>query len=380
MPKRRSDRGSVQLCENHGSLRLAFTFKGKRCFISLGLRAKDPTHKHLASGRLVVMAQHLQFGLFSLDKLDYYKTQLYGIDAPMFSQPEVKAPPLSELWQQYSQVNRSGKSGNTIREYGWVKGHIKRLPTDDLEQRQTILDAIAQLRPNTQKKLLGYFSSCVNWGVSSNLLTENPFEGLAKKVRIPKASNDKSDVRPFTAAERDQIIQAFKNHPDYSHYTNLVLFLFFTGCRPNEALPLQWKQVKPEYILFDQTLVNDGSSWQIKESLKTQVSRQFPLNDQLKAILQGMKRGKSDDLVFPSPKGKHIDWNNFRNRAWSKVLETLPEIGYRNPYQTRHTFITLCLETEKINIGNLARYVGTSTTMILQTYAGWIQRQEIPSL
>ena len=74
-------------------------------------------------------------------------------------------------------------------------------------------------------------------------------------------------------------------------------------------------------------------------------------------------------LIFPSPAGKHIDWHNFGNRAWREVLESLPDIEYRNPKQMRHTFIT-----ERILAGdspiNVAKYCGNSASTIYKRYLG----------
>jgi integrase len=64
-----------------------------------------------------------------------------------------------------------------------------------------------------------------------------------------------------------------------------------------------------------------------------------------------------------------IDFHNFRNRAWRTVLEGLPTIQYRKPYQTRHTFITLALENG-MTVSDVARIVGNSPEIIYKHYAG----------
>lgn len=77
---------------------------------------------------------------------------------------------------------------------------------------------------------------------------------------------------------------------------------------------------------------------------------------------------KPDDLLFPSPEGKYIDFHNFRNRAWKTIL-TCINIPCRKPYQTRHIFIALVLDNG-LDAKDVARLVGNSPEIIYRYYAG----------
>ncbi len=83
---------------------------------------------------------------------------------------------------------------------------------------------------------------CCEWGVKSKLIELNPFQGMAKDIHIPPSETTEYEINPFTKEERDAIIQAFAESKLYSYYTPLVKLLFFTGCRPSEAISLQWKR------------------------------------------------------------------------------------------------------------------------------------------
>ncbi|WP_181824307.1 hypothetical protein [Chroococcidiopsis thermalis] len=85
-----------------------------------------------------------------------------------------------------------------------------------------------------------------------------------------------------------------------------------------------------------------------------------------------------DSPVFVSPRGKLIDAHNFLNRAWKSVL-LKQGIRYRCQYQTRHTFITHCIE-KNIPIPQIARWVGNSARIILEHYAGVIEKYQVPSI
>jgi len=87
----------------------------------------------------------------------------------------------------------------------------------------------------------------------------------------------------------------------------------------------------------------------------------------------------ADTLVFPSPDGKFIDWHNFTNRAWKAILKSLPNIEYRNPYPTHHTFCSLCREADIASI-QIAKWVGNSAQMIDRVYAKPTDYIQVPTL
>lgn len=248
-----------------------------------------------------------------------------------------------------------------------------------MQQVQTILDAIAQLKPDVQKRLLTQFSACVKWAQRADLVTENPFLGTTAQVKVPQRGTVEEEINPFSPSERDQIIQAFKSNRYYRHYANLIEFLFLTGARPCEVTPLQWQHVQSDYVLFNQSRVYTGKGYETQSRLKTQNFRRFPMSHQLQSIFADINRGKPDELVFPAPEGSHIDWHNFTSRAWRSILNSLPEIDYRNPYQMRHNFISHCKEKGVPPIV-IAEWVGNSVTMVDRVYARTTQSYAVPEL
>ncbi|NEP20216.1 MAG: site-specific integrase [Leptolyngbya sp. SIO4C1] len=156
--------------------------------------------------------------------------------------------------------------------------------------------------------------------------------------------------------------------------------MFYTGCRPSEAAGFQWQQVTADDIVFNQAVVDSVYGRVLKSGLKTQHRRKFPINQQLRQLLDEIRpeRPQPGDMVFPPPKGKYLDFNNFRNRGWKAILEALG-IRYRKPYQTRHTFITHCLE-EGISVPQVAKWVGNTPEVIMKHYAGTLAQFEVPIL
>jgi integrase len=72
--------------------------------------------------------------------------------------------------------------------------------------------------------------------VEKGVIEIKPFLGM--KLRVPKGLFEDEDINPFTKAERDLVIVTFAKDRYYSHYTNYVRFLFFTGTRPSDVIGL----------------------------------------------------------------------------------------------------------------------------------------------
>lgn len=84
-------------------------------------------------------------------------------------------------------------------------------------------------------------------------------------------------------------------------------------------------------------------------------------------------------LVFKTPEGNPIDDGNFRNRAWTKVLEKV-NVAYRKPYNTSHTFISPCLEAG-MNPVFVAQITGHNVQTLYQNYADVVpSRPTLPEL
>ena len=148
--------------------------------------------------------------------------------------------------------------------------------------------------------------------------------------------------------------------------------MFLTGCRPSEAIALQWKHISKDFrtINFERALIETASGREIREGLKTQERRRFPCNAKLQALLSSIRPENyaPESLLFPGYGGGYLDTKAFRKNIWKPVLKGL-DIEYRKPYQTRHTFITLALENG-LDAKDVARLVGNSPEVVYRHYAG----------
>ncbi|MBW4689324.1 MAG: site-specific integrase [Komarekiella atlantica HA4396-MV6] len=267
-------------------------------------------------------------------------------------------------------------------QYRVFSNYVLRLPTHDLEKSIEIRDWIINNIPlESGKRFVVHLSACCNWAIDSKIIANNTFLGMSSKITIPKShKNDDSDINPFSVEEKDLIIQAFRDNKfcskyskiKHSFYADYVELLFLTGCRPSEAIALERNKISDDfrYIYFDCAVVLTDKGLAKKAGLKTQEKRRFPVNPKLKHLLERVCEGKNtNNILFPSPQDKtYIDTDNFRKRTWKIVLDGLG-IGYRKPYQTRHTFVTLALENG-LDVKDVARLVGNSPEIIYKHYAG----------
>lgn len=368
----KASKGSVRIKTSNNRLQLVFTFGGKRHYLSTGY--PDTTqYRKLAQMRATEIEKDILYERFD-PTLEKYKPQSALSTVTPVTPISTPKLTLTQLWEKFVEWKRPQCAPSTMKnQYRAFTSYLKRMPSQELDHAIEIRDEALQSIPiNSAKRFITALNACCDWSIQSGLITENPFHGMSAQIKLPKAEKMEDDINPFSAAERDLIIEAFSKNRYYSYYTLLVEFLFATGARPSEVLALQWKHISSDFrtINFEQAVTVSEGGLMIKLGLKTQEKRRFPCNTKVQAILQKIKPDDAQpkDLLFPSPEGKYIDFHNFRNRAWKTILESLA-IPYRKPYQTRHTFITLALENG-LDAKDVARLVGNSPEVIYRHYAG----------
>lgn len=397
--KSRASKGSVTLIVSNGRLQLRFSYGGKRHYLSLGLSSDDKRSWKIAERKAAIIEEDIYKERLDLTLAKYKPQSALSAVTPVVTPIAPLKPELAELWKQYEIFKKPQVSQTTYAvDYRKYRNHIAKLPTKDLENAIAIRDhLVTNLSPNTVKRVLTNLSACCDWAVESGLITSNPFQGMAARIQIPKAERaEEYNIEPFSCTERDTIIQAFEEDRHYSYYAPLVKILFFTGMRPCEAIALQWRHIGDKFITIQQSITISEQGHKLKEGLKTQEQRRFPINTQLREILNSTRpeSAKDTDFVFPSKTGKFIDFGDFLNHAWKGyknrhgrfiegIVTRLVKEGkvecYKRPYQCRHTFISLCLESG-IDAKDVARWVGNSPEVIYRHYAGNKRDLQVPQL
>jgi len=292
------------------------------------------------------------------------------------------------LWIRYTQFKTHQLEQSTIiRDYGKIQKRIEKFPTKELSGAVEIRDYLLKTySAEIAKRTLKQLNACCNWGVRSKLIEYNPFQGMAGEIKSRKVSS--TSRVPFSKQEMIEIIKAFENNTysskfspvPHSYYASYVKFLFLTGCRVEELVALKWKHIEDSCIVFCEAVATDVK---IRKDTKTHTVRHFPINSQLRSLLEGVRPEhiNPDTLVFPARNGKEIDAHNFLNKVWKPVVSNLVERGlvrsYLPQYNCRHTFITMALEAG-VSVVQVAKWVGNSPEIIMKHYAGIIQKVEVP--
>jgi len=363
---KKSSKGSVVVFNSHNRLQLRFRFGGKRRYISLGL-SDTPVNRKFAELKAAEIEQDIFKEKFD-NTLEKYKSAGEREKIALATTMKDFKPSLDELWKKYSEFKKPQVSPSTYtKDFQRYRNHIEAFPTRSLDEASVIRDwLLTNKTVKTTKRCLTQLKACCKWSIKEGLIDTNPFDMMT--ISLPKGTDEDTDVNPFSKQERDLIIQTFEDDHYYSYYTSYVQFLFFTGCRPSEATALQWKHITKKAIKFRQAIVMSESGLVCKEGLKTQNKRDFPINAEVKEILQKIRSNsaKSDSFIFTSLRGKFLDHHNFSNRAWKSIIKK-SGIPYRKSYQTRHTFITMCVEAH-YNSTAIGRWTGTSAKMIDKHY------------
>ena len=227
----------------------------------------------------------------------------------------------------------------------------------------------ASIAASTFNSRLSYLKRCFVWAISEGITTNNPYATVKSRKAIKKR------IKPFTEDEMRRILAEFEQR--YPHYVGFVSFMFLTGARTSETIGLQWQHVDflTGIVEISTSLPIDptGNGYQRKrKSTKTNNIRHLPMNINLRLLLEKMKPGLPDELVFKSATGLTISAGNFWH-DWKRILSAL-NIEYRKPYVTRHSLASHGIE-QGLPLTQIAYLMGHSDiTTTLKNYAHLINR------
>lgn len=332
----RNPHNSIAIAKRGSRLYLQFPrglFGEGQKYISLQLPDNRPNRQY-ANGLILRMEADRLHGRFDPTLQAYLQRT---------TEQEPKELNLTELWERYCDYKEPDRKAATMHYLrSGIGNHIYNCPhqsiSDALEIKRWLL---RQTSPDMARRILRSLATAVKWGNRYELIQvpNNQFLGMAEDMRV-----DRPEIEPNAFSDREWlcIVEAFEHNRYYSFYLPLVKFLRLSGCRPSEAIGLDWKQVSNDFrsIRFDRSIVHIAGKPVYNRKSKTNRVRSFPCNGELQQLLRSLRPvPKYQSLVFPSPSGIPIDYRNFSQRAWMKVVD--PTIGrHSTPYSCRDTFIT----------------------------------------
>ncbi len=385
-PQGKARKGLASVSVANGYLRIRIRVGGNRQVMSLGLPDTAINRKY-AEDKAHRINLDILSGNFD-PTLAKYKPQSVVTIAEPDIRPKVM-PTAAELWKQYRAYKASSLKETTKLHHEALARILDKTPdtpiTDALRVK-TELEKVTTIHQT--KRILIQLGAVCRWAKKHGLVDNNPYEGMAGEM--PKYRyQQEPKPNAFTEEERDRIISTFREHQGnwngrghtgcrYAHYAPFVEFLFLTGCRPSEAIGLRWQQVSADcgQIKFDGAISYCyGQQVRVKGS-KNNKERRFLCSTRLRSLLQTIKPEtcEPDSLVFPSPKGKPINYNNFCNNAWNAIVD--PIKPGTTPYSCRDTFITIQI-LKHIPESVLAQWCDTSVEMIQKYYTDFLKMQSL---
>lgn len=369
----------IGLRRNNGRLQLTYSHEGTQYYISLRL-ADTPENREAAAGAKLklscLVSAAVESGSFDHKHIS---AQFWGRgDRKAQAKASLSLP---ELWERYYAYKRSTLAANTQRTNDSYTRTLANCPYGfeaPVELRAWALENLTRYRA---MRWLMELSACCRWGIDQGLVTANPFASL----QVAKPKNDRGRrARPFSAQEVAKIVTGFESHPRYKAYGRLVRFLFLTGCRPGEALALRWGDISSDgkSLTFSRSAVT-GPDYRIgiQEGLKRELQRTIPTVglDEVPVVLDALgPPGGAEDLVFPSPSGGGIiNWGNFTNRVWRKVLSDVG-VEYRSGYKARHTFASEAIT--QMSPQEVAALIGNNPQTTWQYYVGLRKNPTLPTI
>jgi integrase len=180
-------------------------------------------------------------------------------------------------------------------------------------------------------------------------------------TRRPAQAAATQGIRIFTPDELSAISAELP-----SVYAALPAFAAATGLRPEEWQALERRNVDRVARLLN--VVRTASEGEIVELAKTSTSRrQVPLSMRALETLDAVPPRLDTALIFPSPRGRVLDLDNWRRRTWGPAIEASGVPQPARIYDLRSTFASDALAAG-VSAFELARIMGTSIRMIERHY------------
>jgi integrase len=236
----------------------------------------------------------------------------------------------------------------------------------DSLRRLELEDWRATLSPGARHNVFRAFRQALAWGLARGLVERDASTG------IKNAKPKRHERRPIVPFESWAEIEALADELDPG-YRPIVTFAAGTGLRPEEWIALERADVDREARVIH--VHRRHTRGQLKHGTKTVPERAVPLRQRVLDALGELPPRIDTPLLFPAPRGGHIDIDRFRTREWYPALDAtgLPR---RGPYTLRHTFATWAIESGSIELSHLATIMGTSIRELEDTYFRWLRRTD----
>ena len=373
---------SIDIKDNR-AIRIRYTYpKGKRNKLYAGTVTDENWREAIKTATII-------YGDISTNNYDFTLTR-YKLKQAQVIEVVEKIPNLLQIWENYRSVSQERVAATTIEKHWrtYEKHYLGRTPEQLLETNRADEYVAHLLTRYSPGSIIPIFSNClnpsVNLAVKTNKIEENIYQNipLQKKSRRSIEAYEPEEVKAVVGAfYSDEYMKKGSIYP-HSFYAPMVDFLSIVGCRPSECHALTWNDIKHQkdklYIKFNKAYSNGI----LLPHTKTYEIRLFPVNRQLKNLLESMSvKPNAKNLIFPSVTGGYVNQKTFGRRYWKTITTGLIADGkldkHLRCYSLRHSFITRCIR-QGLDIATVARISGNSTETITKYYLAAKTEFDVP--
>jgi integrase len=358
-PRKRAPKGTVSIEAVGSQIGLRFRHGGVQRRIPIG--PDTPAMRLSAQKMAAIVAGDIASGNFD-SSLKKYQTQEI--------KPGIK---VVELYDRY--LKWKFGDGRVSDKHKALISHLKREFRADMAEAIDEDDALEFLEGlecaiSTQAAYRTILRECWREVGRKVGLKDDPWD----RVNLPKDEEQK-EADPFDEEEVGAILEAFEG----TNYEGYVRGLLGTGARPGEVSALTWGDVD-----FRKEEVSFTKSWSDRRltigPTKTKRRRKIPLEEGLREYLLEQRPDDvaPEDILFPSPTGKHISAKLFLKRWW---IPTLTRIGvrYRPTYNTRHSTWSHNIASG-MPIAEAAKLAGNRPETMVRRYLGSVSKSKMKNL
>lgn len=354
------------------SIRISFTYKGVECRETLRIDPTPQNIKYAERLRSQVLLE-IEKGTF-----DYAQTFPKSKRLHLFGKTVRKNLTVGKALSDYLELKARTDRASSVAGYVKAAAHFSKLsvlPIQELTSKH-IRDWVRgqTTAPKTIRNRLSVLRGAVNQAMADGLLTADPFALVKVDDLVAKSKSKSFEVNPFSLAEIKSIVQ--KAEPPLSYNIQLA---FFTGLRTGELLGLRWSDVDLEggWITVSGSVVHGEFEDDLKTATSNRRIKLLPLaKDALLKIAQRNRILELDcEFICLTQFGKRYSSDKSWNSSWRHVFDKLPDVTYRNPYQTRHTFASLLLmQGEPVTW--VADQLGhKNLQMVIMRYGRWVKSE-----
>lgn len=354
------DRRKGVRARGDSSIQLDFTYKGARCRETLKLRPTDANLLFASRKREVILYEIAQ-GSF-----EYAKHFPNSPKARRYSSTSLQT--VAQALDDWLRIARTRCEQSTLRDYqSAIEYHLKPVFGKKLIAELTAPDirnwiSFLKISPKRINNVLVPLRGVLGDAFADGLIDRNPGE------RIKNLPTRPEEPDPLSPGEIEALLAACDGQ-----IRNLFQFAIWTGLRTSELIAVRWGDI--DWLKSVVRIRRANVRKQMKVPKTKAGERDVKL---LSGALAALETQKQYTLLH----GKEIFFNPRTNSPWEtdgQVRKTAWQhavkrsgIRDRNPYQTRHTFASLCL-TAGENIAWVARQLGhKDIAMTLKRYARYI--------